>query len=268
MTEAHPLFPIESDDDEPAEVGWIHVTRFEGGGQKWAPRLFAAAELADLETLSEAFGGGSYELVARAHDRRTITTRRRYQLPGRPLPLDGGTSEERMPHAAPAAAPQSTSDALLIAMMQMMAQQQQSQTQLMVAMLTKSDQSSKEHVQSMTALHDRFAQSQAMLFGKMLEAQTSGGGGGAGGMDGFMKGIEFAQEMVQGQAEAQAEKDEGGSDLKELLEGVKMFAGMQHQERLAQMEAMRSARGGQRPPQAPPPKPAPKAPPPNGAGEA
>lgn len=262
MTEAHPLFPVEHDDDEPAEVGWIHVTRFEGGGQKWAPRLFAAAELADLETLAEAFGGGSYELVARTHDRRTITARRRYQLPGRPLPLDGGTSEERMPHAPPVAAPSSTSDALLIAMMQMMAQQQQAQTQLMVAMLTKSDQSSKEHVQSMTALHDRFAQSQAMLFGKMLEAQGSGGSAG-GGLDGFMKGIEFAQEMVQGQAEAQAEKDESGSDLKELLEGVKMFASMQHQERLAQMEAMRAARG-QRPPQAPP-KPAPQGPPPNGA---
>ena len=77
----------------------------------------------------------------------------------------------------------------------------------------------------MTALHDRFAQSQAMLFGKMFDAQ-SGGGGNAGGMDGFMKGIEFAQEMVQGQAEAAAEKDESGSDLKELLEGVKVFAGI------------------------------------------
>jgi hypothetical protein len=263
MTEAHPLFPVEHDDDEPAEVGWIHVTRFEGGGQKWAPRLFAAAELADLETLAEAFGGGSYELVARAHDRRTITTRRRYQLPGRPLPLDGSTAEERMPHVMPAPAPAGTNDAILIAMMQMMAQQQQANTQLMVAMLTKADTSSKEHVQSMTALHDRFAQSQAMLFGKMFEAQQGGGAGG-GGMDGFMKGIEFAQEMVQGQAEAQAEKDEGGSDLKELLEGVKMFAGMQHQERLAQMEAMRAARGGQRPP--PPPKPA-QGPPPNGAAE-
>ncbi|MBK8997447.1 MAG: hypothetical protein IPM35_17095 [Myxococcales bacterium] len=263
MTEAHPLFPVEHDDDEPAEVGWIHVTRFEGGGQKWSPRLFAASELADLETLAEAFGGGSFELVARGHDRRTITGRRRYQLPGRPLPLDGGASEERMPAATQAPAPSSTSDAILIAMMQMMAQQQQAQTQLMVAMLTKSDQSSKEHVQSMTALHDRFAQSQAMLFGKMLEAQQGGGAGG-GGMDGFMKGIEFAQEMVQGQAEAQADKDDSGSDLKELLEGVKMFASMQHQERLAQMEAMRAARQGQRPP--PPPKPA-QGPPPNGAAE-
>ncbi len=262
MTEAHPLFPVEHDDDEPAEVGWIHVTRFEGGGQKWAPRLFAAAELADLETLAEAFGGGSYELVARAHDRRTITTRRRYQLPGRPLPLDGSTGEERMPHVTPAPAHAGTNDAILIAMMQMMAQQQQANTQLMVAMLTKADTSSKEHVQSMTALHDRFAQSQAMLFGKMFEAQQGGGAGG-GGMDGFMKGIEFAQEMVQGQVEAQAEKDESGSDLKELLEGVKMFASMQHQERLAQMEAMRAARG-QRPP---PPKPAPQNPPPNGAAE-
>lgn len=261
MTEAHPLFPIEHDDDEPAEVGWIHVTRFDGGGQKWAPRLFGASELDSLETLSELYGGGSYELIARGNDRRTITGRRRYQLPGRALPLDGGPAEERAP-VATVVAPQGTSDALLIAMMQMMAQQQQGQTQLMVAMLTKSDQSSKEHVQSMTALHDRFAQSQAMLFGKMLETQSGAGGGGNGGMDGFMKGIEFAQEMVQGQAEAAAEKDESGSDLKELLEGVKVFAGMQHQERMAQVEEMR-ARSGQR---RPPPKP--QGPPPNGAGEA
>lgn len=260
MTEAHPLFPVEHDSDDPVEVGWVHVTRFDGGGQKWAPRLFQAAELDSLEALSELYGGGSYELVARGHDRRTITGRRRYQLPGRPLPLDGSASDERPAVAAPIAAPQSTSDALLIAMMQMMAQQQQAQTQLMVAMLTKSDQSSKEHVQSMTALHDRFAQSQAMLFGKMLDTQTSGGGQG-GGMDGFMKGIEFAQEMVQGQVEAAAADKEDGSDLKELLEGVKMFAGMQHQERMAQVEAMRARQGQQRPPA---PKP-PAGPPPNGA---
>lgn len=260
MTEAHPLFPIEHDDDDPAEVGWIHVTRFDGGGQKWAPRLFSASELDSLETLSELYGGGSYELIARGPDRRTITGRRRYQLPGRALPLDGGPAEERAPPVAPIAAAQSTSDALLIAMMQMMAQQQQAQTQLMVAMLTKSDQSSKEHVQSMTALHDRFAQSQAMLFGKMFDAQ-SGGGGNAGGMDGFMKGIEFAQEMVQGQAEAAAEKDDSGSDLKELLEGVKVFAGMQHRERMAQVEEMRARQGQPRPP------PKPQGPPPNGAAQ-
>jgi hypothetical protein len=264
MSEAHPLFPIEHDDEEPTEVGWVHVTRFDGGGQKWAPRLFAASELDSLETLSELYGGGSYELIARAQDRRTITGRRRYMLPGRPLPLDGGPAEERATAVAPAVAPQSTSDAILIAMMQMMAQQQQAQTQLMVAMLTKSEQGSKEHVQSMTALHDRFAQSQAMLFGKMLEAQSGGGGGGAGGMDGFMKGIEFAQEMVQGQTEAAAEKDEGGGDLKELLEGVKVFASMQHQERMAQVEAMRAQ---QQAPRRPPPPPAkPQSPPPNGAG--
>lgn len=260
MTEAHPLFPVERDEDDPIEVGWIHVTRFEGGGQKWAPRLFAAAELADLETLAEAFGGGSYELVARAQDRRAITGRRRYQLPGRPLPLDGGSSDADAPRVAPAVAPSGTSDAILIAMMQMMAQQQQAQTQLMVAMLTKSEQGSKEHVQSMTALHDRFAQSQAMLFGKMLESQGSGGGGGA--TDGFMKGIEFAQEMFAGQAEANAEKADDGNDLKDLMEGVKMFAGMEHAERMAQIEAMRARRGGAPPP--PPPKP-PQGPPPNGA---
>ena len=256
MTEAHPLFPTEHDDDEPTEVGWIHVTRFEGGGQKWAPRLFAAAELADLETLSDAFGGGSYELVARGQDRRTITGRRRYQLPGRPLPLDGGASEERAP-APPVAMPVGggSSDAILIALMQMMAQQQQANTQLMVAMLTKSDTSSKEHVQSMTALHDRFAQSQAMLFGKMLEAKEAGGGGGT---DGFMKGIEWAQEMYAGQKEAAGE-EEGGGDLKDLLEGVKMFAGMEHAERMAQMENMKAR---QRP--GPPPKP-PQGAPPNGA---
>ncbi|MBI3204480.1 MAG: hypothetical protein HYZ29_23285 [Myxococcales bacterium] len=260
MTEAHPLFPVEREEDDPIEVGWIHVTRFEGGGQKWAPRLFAAAELADLETLAEAFGGGSYELVARAQDRRAITGRRRYQLPGRPLPLDGGASEDhRAPAVAPMVAPSSTSDALLIAMMQMMAQQQQAQTQLMVAMLTKSDQSSKEHVQSMTALHDRFAQSQAMLFGKMLDTQGSGGGAG-GSMDGFMKGIEFAQEAFAGQAEAAAEKADDGNDLKDLMEGVKMFAGMEHAERMAQIEAMRARRGG-----APPPPKPPQGPPPNGA---
>lgn len=266
MNDAHPLFPIESEGAEPCEVGWIHVTRFEGGGQKWAPRLFAASELADLEALADAFGGGSYELVARSHDRRTITARRRYQLSGRPLPLDGGPVEDRAPAVA-MPAPSGTSDALLIAMMQMMGQQQQATTQLMVAMLTKADQTSKEHTQSMTALHDRFAQSQAALFAKVLEASSAGGGAGGGGVDGFMRGIEFAQEMAAGAAEAHAEGDDGGSDLKDLLEGFKMFATLDHQQRLAQVEAMKAQQPQQRPPPKAPQKPQGN-PPPNGAASA
>lgn len=264
MTEPHPLFPIEAaDDDEPIEVGWIHVTRFEGGGQKWAPRLFAGTELDSLETLAELFGGGTYELIARTHDRRSITGRRRYALPGAMRPLTG--EEPGAFQAPPLAAPAtSTNDALLIALMQMMSQQQAATTQLMVAMLTRADTSSKEHIQSMTSLHEGFAKGQAELFRAMLEAK----GGGGGASDTFIKGIEFAQELQEGIREGAAADDGGSGDLKELLEGAKMFMAMSAQDRQLELEKMKlqaQERAQAAAPRRPPPPPPKQQPPPNGS---
>lgn len=259
MSEAHPLFPTEHEDDEPAEVGWIHVTRLEAGGAKWAPRLFGADELDSLETLNELYGGGPYELVARSHDKKRLTARKRYTLPGRQLPLDGSQPEAASPpmgHVSQAVAPPQ-SDQVMIAVLQLMAQQQQSNTQLMIAMLTRGDQSSQQHVQSMQQLHDRFAQSQSELFRTMLEAQRSSGGGG-GDRETFMQGIEFAQELAAGAAEARG-NDDGGGDIKDIIEGLGAFAQMQAAERAAELERLRAANRASRQQQQQPP-------PPNGAG--
>src|SRR3990172_2105550 len=81
----HPLFPAEDETDAP-EVGAIHVTRHEGGSQRWAPRRFAAEDLRELSDIAELFGGGCYELIARSRDGSPITPRRPYTLAGPPLP--------------------------------------------------------------------------------------------------------------------------------------------------------------------------------------
>lgn len=245
MTEPHPLFPLEADDDDQPEVGWIHVTRFEGGAQKWARRLFAAGELTDLAELGELYGGGHYELIARSRDKRTITARRRYTLDGRPRPLVDG--EDDVPRAGvPQPAPVAQGDgnqALLLAVLQMMQQQSAQTTQLLVAVLNRGDAASKEHITTMAALHDRFAQSQGQLMVSLLEAAKGGGGGEGGALDAFLKGMEMANEYRQGIAEGgSAEQEDGASDLAVIMEGFKHFAGMSHAERQQQIEFMREKR--------------------------
>jgi hypothetical protein len=97
---SHLLFPPEGEDAAPV-VGWVQVARVDRSGTRvFAPRIFAAHELADLEALAAAYGGGTYELYARSPDKSRITARRIYTLPGRPRPL----SEEEEPERAPAAA--------------------------------------------------------------------------------------------------------------------------------------------------------------------
>lgn len=241
MTTPHPLFPLEADDDEPIDVGWIHVTRHEAGGQRWAPRLFAAHELTDLGELAELYGGGAFELIARDGAKRTITGRRRYALPGRPKPLAPEDDTGGVPPQPAAPAPATgANEAILLAVLQMMQQQSAQQTQLVIALLTKADQGAKEHMQSMTALHDRFAQSQAQLMVTLLEAAKSGGGEG-GGIETFLKGLEFAQELRAGIAEGQAE-DDGGSDIQDLLEGMKAFAAMDAGKQQVELERIRLER--------------------------
>src|SRR3989304_3410075 len=161
----HPLFPAEDETDAP-EVGAIHVTRHEGGSQRWAPRRFAAEDLRELSDIAELFGGGCYELIARSRDGSRITARRRYTLPGPPPPPAQPPRDDRAPPppAPPAAAPLGGATDLVPMMLQWMQVQQQmassresTNTQLLLGMLTKSDTQSAAHVEAMASLHAGFA---------------------------------------------------------------------------------------------------------------
>lgn len=202
----HPLFPAMSDDRDPPRVETIHVQRTPDGTHHHA---FGADELQSLEQLYQMFGGGQYTLLARAGGR--LTGRQTVTLPGRSKPLNPElpAEEDDEPEApppmyqAPSGAP---SDSLMIAMLQMMQQNSQQQTQMMLAqsqqtiqlvtaLMAQSGQGAQSHVATMQALHDRFAQSQSDLMKAMLESKTATASSG-GGLDAFMKGVEFADRFA------------------------------------------------------------------------
>lgn len=221
MTTPHPLFPADDDGDVPS-VGYIHVTRHGAQGQQWCARLFAASELSDLAAVHELFGGGLYELIARDPSNKKIVARVRYSLEGRARPLNPEPTPE--PTAQQPQQQQSTD--LLPLMLQWMQAQQSAaaeagrqQTQLMLAMMADAKATSAAHVEAMGRLHAEFAKSQSELLGRVATGAKEAGGG----TETFIKGIEFAQELAAGAAEARAEPDD--NTLETLLEGAKLFAG-------------------------------------------
>src|SRR5215467_5239840 len=80
----HPLFPVE-EGDNPPNVAFIHVTRYDLGVQKFGP-LVRADDLVSLDAIAQMWGGGKYELIARGPSVRdpsqpgNITRRRRYDI--------------------------------------------------------------------------------------------------------------------------------------------------------------------------------------------
>jgi hypothetical protein len=98
-TEAHPLFLNENDEDPP-EVGFIHIVRYDGpfsaNRKIQVPKQFAAEELTDLEQIYELYGGGNYELIGRDYANQRITKRVRITLPGSPKPIVIDTQGEEV----------------------------------------------------------------------------------------------------------------------------------------------------------------------------
>jgi hypothetical protein len=123
----HPLFPIDPqrDDDLEKEIARVRVSRWFRGTQKWCPRIFGADELRTHEQLVELFGGGTYELIALDESGETIIARRRFNLPGKPLPFDGEEEEEREKKDGGKAAAGLSSEQILLAVMQQNSAQQQ-----------------------------------------------------------------------------------------------------------------------------------------------
>lgn len=200
----HPLFPVDEGDDPP-EVAFIAVTRKELGRMVWGP-TFRADELTSQDQIFERFGGGEYELYARAHSKRdpshpgTITKRRWMILPGKSLPLSANPTDAELraigehaasSPAAPAPAPASSSaasgmgDNLLVAILQMQQQQQQQFMALMMQMMQNSKAESAELAKSTAAatqtmttmLMQISGQQQQSMVGMMTALLQARGGG-------------------------------------------------------------------------------------------
>lgn len=248
----HPLFPDHEDDGR--ELAFIRVYRhLPDGTRNLAPQSFGPDELSDIDVFFDLFGGGKYEVVAHAGDGKIIT-RHRLSFEGRPKPLNGDpTVGEQGPPPQPGQPSEGSPWAMMMAFLQMQMQmaqlQSKQQSELLLALLTRSDANSAQHVQTMQVLHDRFAQSQAQLLGTILQAGKSGDGGG--GTDAFMKGVEWAQEFAAG-----AREGAEGSGDDDLLNTLGQFMGAMNQARpVAQAAAGTGPPPAQQPPHQPPPPP-------------
>lgn len=163
----HPLFPIE--EGKSFEVSFIQVARKEGAAMVFVPEIFRAEELTSLTQITERFGGGTYELYARANSptnpgaAHRITKRRMVTLAGKPKPLDPSNATVQEEIAAglrpspfdqkPVPQGIAGDSAVVIAIMQMgqqaaQAQAQQSQ-QFMTLMMQMMQEGKKESAESM-----------------------------------------------------------------------------------------------------------------------
>ena len=245
--EAHPLFPAaeDDDDDEIKLVSYISISRIENGKQYVAPRQRRADELRTLDQLHAEFGGGEYVLTA-FHNGR-ISTRRKLNLPGKSKPMfDEGIGSAEETKAVAAAAPidpmaamggQNGLMGLIMMMMQQMMQQQAqaaaSQTQMFIAMMQGSAQSSSEEkAQARAELQanierERINSERTMaLMREMMLAK----GGGSG--EDFTRGVEFMRSFATQQIETLKETAHKGGDtdwgqiletLGQVMQGVGML---------------------------------------------
>lgn len=238
----HALFPVPEGEEADFEVSWIQITRFGVQGPETAPRLFSAEELNGTEDIYQQFGGGTYELTARAggpSGRQFITKKHKFSLAGASKPLEGAPppppSSFVAPQAAPvAAAPAGGSDGqVLLAVLNMMQTSSQFQMQMMLksteltmqmmtAMMTNTKGDQTAMVDAISRMSSADKANMAQFFQAM--AATKGGGGG-GEIATFMKGVDFAGQL------AGADEEEApvniGETIKAVAEGVKAVASMQ-----------------------------------------
>lgn len=232
---------LPEDEDDPPQVSEIQVCRLENGQQVFAPRVRPATELQSLEQIAGEFGGGTYILIAR-HEGR-ISTRRKIVLPGKPKPMyDEGPKEDT--HSAsqtPAIDPMmammgmGTGGGGLMPILMMMFQQQNAaadrQTQMFIAMMNGSRESSAEEKAAARAElaasveRERInSERQMNMFREMMAAKGSSAGGG----EDFTRGVEFMRTFAVQQIEvmkAQTKGDdiEWGSILETIAQALQGF---------------------------------------------
>jgi hypothetical protein len=238
--EPHPLFPPKDDEEDPPEVEAFHVTRLESAGWVYCRKSFAADELTSLEQLFELFGGGQFELVARANNR--ITAKRKYSMPGAPKPLNPGdpASGPVPPQAVAAPVAHDGSGgtnwaaivvSVLPALLGLIAQFVQSgqaaaarQTEMLVAMLTNSKAEGQQFMTAFAQMQGQASQAQATLMATILEklGQHPAAEPGAS----FKDGIEYAGEFLKEKMNLENGGGDDGTDAAVLQTVVQMAQGV------------------------------------------
>jgi hypothetical protein len=217
----HPLFPARKEGDDPPEIEWIFVARFDHstGRLLYVPRRFNADELTDLSQIAELWGGGRYELVGRVANR--ITARQSWDVAGPSRPLfeqaAGGASQAPLSEAiAPPAnlarggEPQPIWLTLLPTLLplalemvkssaaerQMLAQQSQ---QMMASVMATQQASSQAFIQAMSGLYQNQHRAPS------------------GGAEDFIKGIDFAENLLAEKMKALEEQGGGTDDMMKTI---------------------------------------------------
>jgi len=200
----HPLFPVEDGAENP-QVDFITITRKDRGVMVYGPTE-KAEDLTSTDQIFERFGGGMYELIARARGHvhpdlpNKITKRRWIPLPGKSKPLsqDPTDAELRASDMAPPATPATSSstaaapapaggmgDGVLVAILQMQQQASQQFMTLMLEMMKsgKSEaaesaraqaESTKQFVQMMMTMSSQQQQSMLAMMTAMMQARGGG----------------------------------------------------------------------------------------------
>jgi hypothetical protein len=237
MTEYHPLFPPNDDeeDEEAPDIQAILIQRKENGKYVTAPGSFMPGDMNSLARLYGEFGGGDYQLLGRAGNGRIIR-RVVHTLPGPPKPMyDEGPAPKPQPVAAnPMSALMGAGTdggimGIIMMMMQNMMQQanqaSERQTQMMLAMMTTAGNSSaaqiaamQENMRAQAERDQRDKQAQIELMLKLSEAK--GSGNSTGGEDSFFKGVEFMRHFSTQQLEMMKQQAAGKSGGDFDLEGI------------------------------------------------
>ncbi len=236
---SHPLFPLEGNEaEDQRDIAWIHVSRYENGSWEFAPAMLPAHELEDLTRISDEYGGGRYELVGRSTDRRRITARAKYNIPGPPKPLVPVTATAAAAPVSPAPAhvdPLALVMAQQGQMMQLMMQQQQQQTQVLVAAL----QGKQQDVSPMVAAVAQMAMQQGQQAAAMMAQARALPQGQAMGADEVRKWMEIGAKLKG--------ESSGGEDWLETI-GV-VLAGIMQGQQAAQAGQAGGPPAGQSPAQ-------------------
>lgn len=229
----HPLFPGK-DGEDPPDIDSIHIVRQSSTGPIYAPHLYLPNEVESYEQIFEWFGGGNYILKARKNGRLCAEIRFALDGPSRPLvPPQSAKDQTTTPvvMAAPSAHT-SSADALMLGLLQMFQQSSQhnatamleasrANTNLMMAMLARSDSQQSSMVATLTEASNRAQQSQAEFFKHFAEMGKSSNGGS---IDAFKEGMNLGTtitEIVKG-------GDDSGDDLSNTLGTlIQSFAGTQ-----------------------------------------
>ncbi len=249
----HPLFPVEEGEKTP-EVAWVQITRIDRGVQAYGP-ILRADELVSTDELFEMYGGGHYELWARAHSKMhadrpgNITKKKRFVLPGRSKPLSkdptaeelrqaeglGRSSEAAAPAPAPAA-PMATGagESVLLALLNMQQQQAQANAEssrqfmaLMMSMINDSKKESVAQMQQLSSMMMQFSQSQQQSMITMMTALVQNRGGGPEELAKYAKLLRDLG-VSKGSAEGEAEPAGFGKmleDAADFVQGVVQLKG-------------------------------------------